>query len=101
MNSNVLWKRLVRYRNSDGSTRLGEPQVANGDDILALALDGKLDVEVLSGLDPLAATPTGQKEVVKELLAPLVPSDVPFVRCIGLNYKTHSISHYLLSLDLY
>ena len=97
----VSWKRLVRYRNGHGSTRLGEPQVANGDDVLALALDGKLEVEVFSGIDPLAATPTGQKEVVKELLAPLVPSDVPFVRCIGLNYKTHSTSRRLLALHLY
>ena len=100
MQPTVSWKRLVRFRNRDGTIRLGEPQVASGDDLLALALDGKLEVDVLLCLDPLAATPTGQKEAVKELLAPLVPLDVPFVRCIGLNYKTHSTYLRRLAHDL-
>ena len=90
MQSLVEWKRLVRYTAHDGGTRLGDPQIGPGDDILALAKGNALTVAILSGLDPIAAKATGEHEKVKELLAPLTSGDVPFIRCIGLNYKTHS-----------
>jgi hypothetical protein len=49
-----------------------------------------LQVKVLQGDHPLSAIPTGQIEMVARLLGPLEPSNVPIIRCIGLNYKTHS-----------
>ena len=78
--------------------KLGDPQMSDGDDILTQAQAGDLTVEILSGHDPLKAKGTGQIEKVKDLLAPLLRADVPFIRCIGVNYKTHSKSHALPTL---
>lgn len=89
------WTRLIRYISAqDGVTRLGDPIVPSDQkhpDIDALALAGGLKVKVLqSGTNhPVHATPTDQEDVVKTLLGPLTPQDVPIVRCVGLNYKTH------------
>lgn len=71
--------------------RYGEPiDISNKDDIDAKALQGGLKVKVLEGPTAIQARPTGQEDEVKSLLGPLVPAEVPLVRCIGLNYKTHS-----------
>jgi len=87
----VQWNRLVRYVADDGSIRYGEPVLPDTkSDINQLALEGNLQVVVLEGADVLSATPTNKKEIVKTLLGPLTPKDVPYVRCIGLNYKSHS-----------
>ncbi|THX22561.1 hypothetical protein D6C90_05069 [Aureobasidium pullulans] len=86
----VKWERLVRFVSVDGSIKYGEPILSNADsDIHQLALDGKLEVTVLEGADVLSALPTDRKEAVKTLLGPLTPKGVPYVRCIGLNYKSH------------
>lgn len=103
------WARLVRYVSTDGSIKYGEPDLSEGNrDINKLAKEGKLTVTVLKGDDPLSATSTGVKDTVKTLLGPLRPKDVSYVRCIGLNYKTHSglpeesefKDHNLLTLNL-
>jgi hypothetical protein len=87
----VQWTRLVRYVSNAGITGYGEPILPDpNSDINQLALDGKLEVVVLEGVDVLTATPTDKKEIVKTLLGPLTAKDVPYVRCIGLNYKSHS-----------
>lgn len=89
------WTRLIRYISAqDGATRLGDPIVPSDQkhpDIDALALAGALKVKVLQAgtKHPVHATPTDQEDVVKTLLGPLTPQDVPIVRCVGLNYKTH------------
>ncbi|PIB02978.1 Fumarylacetoacetate hydrolase domain-containing protein 2 [Cercospora beticola] len=88
------WTRLIRYVSAqDGATRLGDPIIPSSEtshpDIDALALSGNLKVKVLEGRVAVQATPTGQEDTVKTLLGPLTPQDVPIVRCIGLNYKTH------------
>jgi hypothetical protein len=61
-------------------------------DIDELAASGKLRVKVLEGATPVEAKHTGDEDEVKKLLGPLTPKDVAIVRCIGLNYKTHSKS---------
>ena len=91
MASMLSWKRLVRYIAHDQQVRFGEPRLPDGSsDILSLAREGNLVVEVLEGNSVLYAKSTGREESVKELLSPLAAEDVPFIRCIGLNYKTHS-----------
>ena len=86
------WDRLVRYVSAkDGNVYYGEPIVYDSKpDIDQLAQDGKLEVKVLDGPNPLQAKPTGEQDTVKQLLGPLTPKDVPIIRCVGLNYKTHS-----------
>jgi hypothetical protein len=90
----TAWKRLVRYVSAkDGSIKYGEPIVSEDKpDIDALAQKGGLRVKVLEGESPLLAKPTGEEDEVKQLLGPLTPKDVPIVRCVGLNYRTHSES---------
>lgn len=88
----TAWSRLVRYESAkDGSIRYGDP-IVNEDrpDIDALAQKGGLKVKVLEGPTPINAKPTGEEDEVKRLLGPLTPKDVPIIRCVGLNYKTHS-----------
>lgn len=90
----TAWKRLIRYVSAqDGSVKYGEPIVSEDKpDIDALAQKGGLKVKVLAGESPLLAKPTGEEDEVKQLLGPLEPKDVPIVRCVGLNYRTHSKS---------
>ena len=86
------WDRLVRYVSAkDGKIRYGEPIVWDSNpDIDQLAQDGKLKVKILEGANPSQAQATGEQDQVKKLLGPLAPKDVPIIRCVGLNYKTHS-----------
>lgn len=101
----TAWTRLIRYVSAkDGSIKYGEPIISSSDskypDIDALAQAGGLKVKVLSGSSPILAKATGEEDEVKSLLGPLEPKDVPIVRCVGLNYKTHSKSPTSLSLSL-
>ena len=92
MASLTSWDRFVRYESAkDGKVRYGEPILSDSkSDIDQLAQDGKLEVKVLEGPNPIQAKPTGEQDQVKKLLGPLTPQDVPIIRCTGLNYKTHS-----------
>ncbi|KAF1825613.1 uncharacterized protein K489DRAFT_393336 [Dissoconium aciculare CBS 342.82] len=84
------WKRLIRYTSAkDGNVRYGEPIVNDKDDIDALAQSGSLKVKILEGPTAVLAKPTGEEDEVKTLLSPLTSAEVPFVRCLGLNYKEH------------
>ncbi|KAF2188153.1 hypothetical protein K469DRAFT_567098 [Zopfia rhizophila CBS 207.26] len=88
----VSWTRLVRYvaLEAEGTVRYGEPILSDEtNDISKLVSSGQLKVKVCEGNDPLAANPTEQIQTVKTLLGPLEAKDVPIIRCIGLNYKTH------------
>ncbi|KAF2485021.1 hypothetical protein BDY17DRAFT_247386 [Neohortaea acidophila] len=87
----IAWDRLVRYvSQDDGQERYGRPVVSSpDDDIAALAKAGSLTVQVCEGIDALSARPTDREDRVQRLLGPLRPEEVPIIRCIGLNYKTH------------
>ncbi|KIX94869.1 uncharacterized protein Z520_09559 [Fonsecaea multimorphosa CBS 102226] len=89
----TYWDRLVRYVSAKtGQTRYGEPLADLTADIDQLATEGTLKVRPLEGSNWLAARPSDEEEdLVKELLGPLTPRDVPIVRCTGLNYRTHII----------
>lgn len=86
------WNRLIRYTSAnDGSIRYGEPIVTDSKaDIDRLASEGVLKVKVLEGDTYLTVKPTGEDDQVKELLGPLTWKDVPILRCVGINYTTHS-----------
>ena len=90
----VAWTRLVRYVPEEGDgIRYGEPILSNStEDIVSLAETSRLQVKVCDGNDPFTAKPTERVETVKKLLGPLDQKDVAIIRCIGLNYKTHSIT---------
>lgn len=91
----VAWSRLIRYVNSDGLIKYGEPILNDLDshDITELAQACKLFVRVCDGVNAIEAVPTTRVEQVHKLLGPLAAQEVPIIRCIGLNYKTHSKSN--------
>lgn len=91
----TAWTRLVRYVSAkDNQIHYGEPILSDDNaDIDALAQEGKLRVKVLDGDNGMDAKPTGAEDEVKQLLGPLRSDEVPMIRCIGLNYKTHSTSY--------
>lgn len=92
---NLPWKRLVRYSSSsDRAVKYGEPIAALDTDITKLAQEGKLQVQQFVGTDPLHLEKTDLVEDVARLYGPLEPKDVPIIRCIGLNYKSHSKCEY-------
>lgn len=101
MASSVAWDRFIRYLSAKtGAVRWGEPIISDRDaDIESLASEGKLDVYVLEGDSFLSARHTGEQDEVKELLGPLTPADVPMVRCVGINYMTHSRCLAIVCID--
>jgi hypothetical protein len=96
----VSWDRLVRYVTKDGQQiRYGQPCLKHdqADQVAQLADQGRLRVLVFEGSDPFSASPSNETEVVGKLLGPLEPRNVPIIRCIGLNYKTHSAASMTLN----
>jgi hypothetical protein len=90
------WTRLVRYTSSaSGPIKYGEPVLTASGDVGQLAKEGKLEVMQLSGSDPFQLKKTDVTEKVFNLYGPLETKDVPIIRCIGLNYKTHSKSMFI------
>ena len=90
----VPWERLVRFVATDGRTLRGEPLLPHPDfDLGTTSEKDKLQAKVITGED--IYNTTGQTKVtdevvtVKKLLGPLTPEEVPFLRCIGLNYTKH------------
>lgn len=88
-----MFSRLIRFRDEQGTECFGEPVIDSADELLDLCEKRKLVATVLEGDGPfdLTSSSSVQKQVV-EILPILSPSDVPLVRCIGLNYIKHSKS---------
>ncbi|KAL5603882.1 hypothetical protein FOVSG1_006632 [Fusarium oxysporum f. sp. vasinfectum] len=101
--STTQWDRLIRYISArDGKVHYGEP-IINEAGHLGIddqARDGTLRVRRLNGSSAVTATATDEEDEVTQLLGPLTAAEVPIVRCIGLNYKTH-IAEAGLSLPKY
>lgn len=92
----VQWTRFVRYSSIEdpGTIKYGEPILdgVNVGGIAKLAEAGQLKVRQLRGDNPLDAICDAQApiETVNRLYGPLEAKDVSIIRCIGLNYTTHS-----------
>ncbi|GME37370.1 Fumarylacetoacetate hydrolase [Neofusicoccum parvum] len=90
----TAWSRLIRFVATDGRTLYGEPILPSADfDLGNTTAETDLKAKVISGkdlYDTTGATKVTEEIVtVQKLLGPLAQEDVPIVRCIGLNYKTH------------
>ena len=94
LNMRVAWDRLIRFVATDGRTLYGEPILPSPTfDIGNTTEETGLKARVFQGdLYDTTGTSKVTDEVVqvKRLLGPLAPSDVPILRCVGLNYATHS-----------
>ncbi len=92
----VAWERLIRFVATDGRTLFGQPILPTPDfDLGETTEETQLKANVIQGeiYDTTGATKvTDEVVTVKKLLGPLAPSDVPILRCVGLNYAKHSKS---------
>ncbi|KAH8881450.1 hypothetical protein GQ53DRAFT_888132 [Thozetella sp. PMI_491] len=85
----MTWTRLIRFADDNGRETFGEPIIENEGQLTELLSKGELYATEYAGASPVAALTKGEKVHVKTLLDILRPSDVPIVRCIGLNYTKH------------
>ncbi|KAJ5673976.1 hypothetical protein N7462_009415 [Penicillium macrosclerotiorum] len=88
------WKRLIRFIATDGRTLRGEPILPTPTTDLGLITEAdKLQARVIQGEDIYDTTGktqvTDEVVTVKTILGPLAQSDVPILRCVGLNYAKH------------
>lgn len=90
------WKRLIRFRALDGRILRGEPILPADEEVdLGLTTNAnQLQARVISGSDIYDVTGTtqvtGEVVTVEQILSPLAQSDIPILRCVGLNYAKHS-----------
>ncbi|KAL1612205.1 hypothetical protein SLS60_000429 [Paraconiothyrium brasiliense] len=85
----MSWDRLIQFKGEDGNLHYGDPIISSHSDLETLLASGQLKARRLTGPDITSLKPTGQELSVKEITGPLSPSNVPIVRCIGLNYQKH------------
>ncbi|CAH0033857.1 unnamed protein product [Clonostachys rhizophaga] len=90
----VSWDRAIRFIATDGRTLRGQPILPTPDfDLGRTDESTKLQAKVIAGKDLYdtsgQTSVTGEVVTVKTLLGPVEPSEVPIIRCIGLNYATH------------
>ncbi|CAG7557785.1 unnamed protein product [Fusarium equiseti] len=90
----VAWQRLIRFVATDGRILRGEPILPSPNfDLGDTTEETGLKARVIEGddiYDETGATRvTGEVVTVKTLLGPLASTDVPTIRCVGLNYATH------------
>ena len=91
----VAWDRLIRFESADGRILLGDPILPSPDfDLGFVTEQDQLKAKVIVGddiYDTSGVTKVSDEvAVVKRLLGPLAPKDVPILRCVGLNYAKHS-----------
>lgn len=90
----IAWERLIRFVAEDGRVLRGEPILPTPDfDLGTTTAETKLQAKVIQGddiYDTTGKTVVSEEVVtVQKLLGPLAPSDVPILRCVGLNYVKH------------
>lgn len=83
------WSRLVRFVDDNGNETFGDPCIDNEKDLHEKLARGDLWAIQYRGQSPFAASERGERVRVRDLLHVLKPSDVPIIRCIGLNYIKH------------
>ncbi|KAF2192353.1 fumarylacetoacetate hydrolase family protein-like protein [Zopfia rhizophila CBS 207.26] len=88
------WKRLIRFVSTDGITLRGEPILPSPDfDIGATTEETGLKANVIKvgkgGIFDDETKVTDEVVTVKKLLGPVEQSEVPIIRCIGLNFIKH------------
>ena len=88
----MAWQRLVKFIDSQGQTRYGEPIIDKADELVMKLESKTLKARILEGSNITDLQLTGGEAEVRELVGPLTPADVPIVKCIGLNYMKHSMS---------
>lgn len=84
------WSRLVRFQAADGVEKLGDLLVKDEQDLANKLQNNDLQAVELQGTNLFGPLTRGNAVGVQKLLPVLRKSDVPIIRCIGLNYMKHS-----------
>lgn len=84
------WTRLLRFLDDDGNETFGEPVIGTEKELDELVARNDLYAIEYKGHSPVSQLAKGDEIHVKEVLNLLQPSDVPIIKCIGLNYIKHS-----------
>lgn len=87
MSSN--WSRLIRFVDDSGNETFGEPVISDDKDFEERLARKDLWAVEYKGASPFSLT-RGEKIHVKAIRDILRPTDVPIIKCIGLNYMKHS-----------
>ncbi|KAK9350158.1 ureidoglycolate lyase [Lipomyces doorenjongii] len=86
----MAFSRLIRFRDEEGNESFGEPEIETADELLERLQKKNLYATVLEGSGPFELySQSHTRKKVEEILPVLRSSDVPIVRCIGLNYMKH------------
>lgn len=99
--SSPSWNRLIRFVDDNGKETFGEPCVESEQELTERLSKNELHAIEYKGDKPTSATVKGDKIHVKALLNLFKPSDVPIIRCIGLNYQAHSMYAIFICSGLY
>ena len=86
----ATWQRLIRFVDDHGTETFGEPLVNSVSELESKLASNDLYATEYKGQSPVGELKKGEKVHVKSLSSLLRPSDVPIIRCIGLNYTKHS-----------
>lgn len=84
------WTRLIRFVDDNGNETFGEPCIKSEAELDERLAGNDLYAIEFKGTTPVSELVKGEKVHVKALQNILKPSDVPIIRCIGLNYIKHS-----------
>jgi hypothetical protein len=89
------WTRLIRFEATDGRILRGEPILPSPDfDVGSTTEETGLKAKVIQvaagGIFDEQTRVTDEVVTVKRLLGPVEESEVPIIRCIGLNFIKHS-----------
>ncbi|KAK6543586.1 hypothetical protein TWF694_000329 [Orbilia ellipsospora] len=87
----ATWKNLIRFiAEEDGQEHLGDVDASQYPDVGVSIHDGqKVTARVING-SIFDGTVTDKTLTVARLLSPISVSDVPIIRCLGLNYRDHA-----------
>lgn len=89
--STASWTRLIRFVDDNGNETFGEPIIQDDKEFSDRLAKNDLWAVEYKGTSPVAELTKGEKIHVKTVRELLRPSDVPIIRCIGLNYIKHSM----------
>ncbi|KAM0431475.1 hypothetical protein ACHAPT_005453 [Fusarium lateritium] len=87
--SSTSWTRLIRFVDDNGNETFGEPIIQDDKEFSDRLAKNDLWAVEYKGASPVSELTKGDKVHVKAVRELLRPSDVPIIRCIGLNYIKH------------
>ncbi|KAJ6781281.1 hypothetical protein PWT90_05040 [Aphanocladium album] len=85
----AAWSRLVRFQAADGTEKFGDLLIEDEQELASKLQNNNLKAVELQGHGPFGPFVRGKEFTIAKLLPALRKSDVPIIRCIGLNYMKH------------